>query len=234
MRSILNYLVNRSGKHMDFEIDEALSPYALVQVLWHVFVWSMRGLTIRFFIRGARGVLLLGRGVRVRHPQYLTVGKNLIIEDYAEIMALSRHGIMCGDHVTIGAYATIKPSSYYGRSIGEGLVIGDNSNIGRYAYIGCSGFITIGKNVMMGPRVNLFAENHNYAGPGLIKSQGVIRQPIVIEDDCWIASGVTILAGVTIGTGSVVAAGSVVTKDVPPYSVVAGIPAQVIKTRETR
>jgi acetyltransferase-like isoleucine patch superfamily enzyme len=53
----------------------------------------------------------------------------------------------------------------------------------------------------------------------------------VIEDDCWIAANVVILAGVTIGKGSVVAAGSVVNEDVPAFSVVAGVPARVIKSR---
>ena len=53
-----------------------------------------------------------------------------------------------------------------------------------------------------------------------------------IEDDCWIAANTIILAGVTIGRGSVIAAGSVVTKDVPPYSIVGGVPAKVIKSRK--
>ncbi|NLG26918.1 MAG: acyltransferase, partial [Chloroflexi bacterium] len=64
-----------------------------------------------------------------------------------------------------------------------------------------------------------------------MRDQGVAREPIVIEDDCWIASGAIVLAGVTIGRGSVVAAGSVVTHDVPPYSVVAGMPARVLRSR---
>jgi len=64
-----------------------------------------------------------------------------------------------------------------------------------------------------------------------MKDQGVTVQFVTIEDDCWIAANSIVLAGVTIGKGSVVAAGSIVTKDVPPYSVVAGAPAVVIKSR---
>jgi acetyltransferase-like isoleucine patch superfamily enzyme len=64
-----------------------------------------------------------------------------------------------------------------------------------------------------------------------MKDQGVIRKNIVVEDDCWIAANSIILAGITIGKGSVIAAGSVVTKDVPPYSVFAGIPAKLIQSR---
>ena len=112
------------------------------------------------------------------------------------------------------------------------MIVGDNSNIGAYCYIGCAGLIRIGSNVMMSPRVSLYAENHNSSDIGRpMKEQGVTREPIVIENDCWIASHAVVLAGVTIGRGSIVAAGSVVTSDVPPFSVVAGAPARVIRSR---
>jgi acetyltransferase-like isoleucine patch superfamily enzyme len=116
--------------------------------------------------------------------------------------------------------------------MGEGLRIGNNSNIGCYAYIGCSGHVTIGDNVMMGPNVSIFAENHNFNDLDRpMQQQGVTRKPISIEDDCWIASGTTVLAGVTIGRGSVIAASSVVTQDIPPFSVAAGAPARIIRSR---
>jgi len=137
-----------------------------------------------------------------------------------------------GERVSIGKFAIIRPGNSYGGEIGEGLKIGDHSNIGPYCYIGCSGYIEIGNNVMMSPRVSIYAENHVFDRiDTTIQSQGVHRQFVKIEDDCWIAANSIILAGVTIGKGSVIAAGSVVTKDVPPYSIVAGIPATIIKQR---
>ena len=85
---------------------------------------------------------------------------------------------------------------------------------------------------MISPRVSIFAENHDFDNPNIImKEQGVTKKFVKIEDDCWIAANSIILAGVTIGKGSVIAAGSVVTKDVPAYSVVAGVPAEIIKSR---
>lgn len=85
---------------------------------------------------------------------------------------------------------------------------------------------------MMSPGVSIYAENHNFSDPtSPMKDQGVTVEFVTIEDDCWLASNCIILAGVTVGKGSVIAAGSVVTKDVPPYSVVAGSPAVVIKSR---
>ena len=65
-----------------------------------------------------------------------------------------------------------------------------------------------------------------------IKEQGVVRADVVIEDDCWIGCNVTVLSGVTIGRGSIVAAGAVVNKDVPPYSIVGGVPARLLKPRK--
>jgi acetyltransferase-like isoleucine patch superfamily enzyme len=112
--------------------------------------------------------------------------------------------------------------------------MGNNSNIGAYSWIGCSGYIDIGDSVIMGPRVNLLAENHKFKRRDIpIKQQGVERGFIKIEDNCWIGANVTIVSGVTIGTGSVIAAGSIVTKDVPSNSVVAGVPAKIVEPRVT-
>jgi acetyltransferase-like isoleucine patch superfamily enzyme len=192
----------------------------------------MRGMFQRLFFKKSSGLVLVGKNTSIRYAHYLTTGKDLIIEDGAEINCLSKQGIVFGNRVTIGKNAIIRPSNIYGGAIGEGLIVGDYSNIGPGAYIGCSGLITIGKNVMMSPGVSIYAENHNFSDTSIpMKDQGVTVSFVNIHDDCWIASNSTILAGVTIGKGSVVAAGSVVTKDVPPYSVVAGSPATIIKSR---
>ena len=200
---------------------------------YYLFFFFLRGLCYRLFVQSAKGILLIGKNVRVSYPAHLQLGKDTIIEDGAEINCLSSQGIKVGDRVTIGKYALIRPSNLYGGPIGEGLVIGDYSNIGPYSYIGCSGKITIGKHVMMGPRVSIYAENHVFDNPDiLMKDQGVEKKEVIIEDDCWIASNSIILAGVTIGKGSLIAAGSVVTENVAPYSVVAGVPAKWIKSRK--
>ena len=142
---------------------------------------------------------------------------------------------MFGDFVTISRGVMIRPSSYYGGDLGHGLVMGDHSSIGPYGFVGCSGKITIGKNVMFGPKCSLFAENHNFSDTKTsIKSQGVNQKGITVEDDCWIGSNVTILDGVTIGKGSVIGAGTLITKDVPAGSVVIDKRTKVIKSRENK
>jgi acetyltransferase-like isoleucine patch superfamily enzyme len=199
-----------------------------------IFRRFLRGLFYRIFFKSSKGLfLLVGKNTVIRQPQYLSVGKQFIAEDYCEINCLSKRGIVLGDRVSIGRYALIRPSNFYGGGeIGEGLKVGDNSNIGSYAYIGCSGYIEIGNNVMISPRVGIYSENHNFQHTDIpMKEQGVTREFVKIEDDCWIASNSIILAGVTVGKGSIVSAGSVVTKDVPPYSIVGGVPAKVIKQR---
>ncbi len=204
----------------------------MVTTLLRLSVFLLRGCYQRLFFAGSKGLVLVGKGASIRYAKYLNVGKDFIVEDYAEINCMAHQGIIAGDRVTIGKYAVIRPVNLYGAEIGEGLKIGNNSSIGPFAYIGCSGLIEIGNNVIMSPRVSIYSENHLYEGLNeLIMEQGVKRAFVKIEDNCWIAANSVILSGVTIGTGSVVAAGSVVTKDVPPYSVVGGVPAKVIKSR---
>lgn len=114
---------------------------------------------------------------------------------------------------------------------GHDIDIGDNSGIGLNAFI--SGPLIVGRDVIMGPNCTFLSINRVTA----LTSVAMIGQgfqparPPVIEDDVWIGANVTVLPGRRIGTGSIVAAGSVVASDVPPYSVVAGNPARVIKRR---
>jgi maltose O-acetyltransferase len=109
------------------------------------------------------------------------------------------------------------------------IEIGAKSFLNVETRFGCpESKITIGKGVMIGPRVCFETVNHGLRyEPG--KGRGAWSKPIVVEDEAWIGAGVIVLQGVTIGRGAVVAAGSVVTRDVPPEVVVAGSPARVIK-----
>ncbi len=212
---------------------DAWDTMSVFQTIVTLSLWYCRGVSRRLFFKKSHGIVLIGKGVTIRHSKYLSVGKNFVAESGCEISCLSGDGIVFGNNVTVGSFAIIRPTNNYGGPVGEGLKVGDNSNIGPFSYIGCSGLIEIGSNVMISPRVSIYAENHNFEDPDVpMKTQGVSRQRVKIEDDCWIASNSVILAGVTIGSGSVVAAGSVVTKDVAPFSIVAGNPARVIRTRK--
>jgi maltose O-acetyltransferase len=132
-----------------------------------------------------------------------------------------------------GRNINIETGAFFGT--GETISIGDNSGIGKNAYIsniGGGGELSIGDNVMMGPEVVILTKEHNYQDISIpMNLQGSISSKVIIEDDVWIGIRAIILPGVTVGRGSIVGAGAVVTKDIPPYSIVGGVPARIIKSR---
>jgi acetyltransferase-like isoleucine patch superfamily enzyme len=201
-------------------------------ILWMAFKKALRGFFRKPFFKSSHGLLLVGKHVQITHGEHICVGNNVKFEDYAEIHGLCSDGLVFGNDVTIGRGVMIRPSSYYGGDFGKGLIIGDNSSIGPYGYVGCSGKIVIGKNVMLGPKCSLFAENHVFKDINrTVKSQGVVQEGITIEDDCWIGSNVVILDGVTIKSGSVIAAGTIVSKNIQENSLVIDKRNTIIKKR---
>ena len=115
-----------------------------------------------------------------------------------------------------------------------GLIeIGENSSVNPYSVLYGHGTLKIGKDCIIATGATFIPANHVFDSlEKNIKDQGETKKGIIIEDDVWIASKATILDGVTIGKGSVIGAGAVVTKSIPPYSVAAGIPARVIRSRK--
>jgi maltose O-acetyltransferase len=130
----------------------------------------------------------------------------------------------------VGKNFNDEKGAYFGD--GSQIVIGDYSGIG----VDCEvyGPVQIGDNVMMGPEVVIYTYGHNIKRTDIpMRLQGKTAPiPVIIEDDVWIGRRVMITGGVTISRGVVVAAGSVVTKDIPAYAVVAGVPAKIIRYRE--
>lgn len=114
----------------------------------------------------------------------------------------------------------------------EGVSIGAGSMVGENCFLDGYSGLTIGRNVMVAHSASIIAEDHGFASRRMpIRRQPKTRGPIVIADDVWIGCGARILKGVTIGEGAIVGAGAVVTRDVPAYSIVGGVPARVIGTR---
>lgn len=107
------------------------------------------------------------------------------------------------------------------------MTIGKSSVVGDHAILDARGGLTIGENVNLSTNVAIWTGQHNYQSPDFGYEEGPVR----VGDYAWLSFRTTLLPGVTIGEGAVVAAGAVVTKDVAPYTVVAGVPAKVIGTR---
>lgn len=132
-------------------------------------------------------------------------------------------------------------SVVFGRPLPESVTIyppfytehGLRTKFGKHVFInqGCTfmdgGGITIGDNVMIAPRVSLITGGHPL--PPAERREYTASAPIVIEADVWIGAAAVVTQGVTIGAGAVVAAGAVVTRDVPARTLVAGVPARVVK-----
>jgi acetyltransferase-like isoleucine patch superfamily enzyme len=128
----------------------------------------------------------------------------------------------------LGRHSVVESFCCINNAVGD-VVIGDHTRIGIHNTV--IGPVTIGSHVNLAQGITVTALNHNYKETGKrIDQQGVSTNPVVIGDDVWIGANAVILPGVTIGNHCVIAAGAVVTKDVPPHSLVAGVPAKIIKT----
>lgn len=186
-----------------------------------------RGLAFR-----AKNLFFVGSAVELRNRKFIHFGRGVTLGNHVLIDGLSHKGVVIGDGVNIGAYTVIEATGVIS-NLGQGCQIGANSGIGAFSFIGAAGGVSIGSNVIMGQYVSFHSENHLFDQINQpIRMQAVTRQGIVVEDDCWIGAKVTFLDGCYIGRGSVIAAGAVVRGRIPPYSVAAGVPARVIRSRK--
>ena len=127
----------------------------------------------------------------------------------------------------LGDYSVVESFACINNAVGD-VSIGDHTRIGLHNTI--IGPVVIGSHVNLAQGITITALNHIFSDPQKrIDEQGVSTDQVIIEDDTWIGANAVILPGVTIGRHSVIAAGAVVTKDIPPHSLAAGIPAKIIK-----
>jgi acetyltransferase-like isoleucine patch superfamily enzyme len=231
MRKFLQQVIRKLKSDPHYTIDPAVPTTALVTVLKERGFAYVRGWFRKPFLGGSQGAFFAGRRVQILNSRLLFIGGSVTLEDDVKIDALSRHGIHIGNNVSVGRFSVIECTGIL-THLGEGFWIGDNSNLGDYNFVGAAGGVRIGSRVLIGQSVRFHSENHVFTRKDIpIQEQGVTNAGIVVEDDVWLGSGAVVLDGVTIGRGAVVAAGSVVTKDVPPYAVVGGAPAKVLKFR---
>lgn len=154
-------------------------------------------------------------------PFFIKRGKGSIIRKTARLDIIPSKKFSIGYHTIIEDYSIIN------NGMGD-VIIGDYSMILSRGKI--VGPVTIGKNVTVGGGAQITGLTHNYQDVNVpIQRQGVTASRCTIEDDVWIGGNTAIIQGITVGTHCIIGAGSVVTRNVPPYSVVAGNPARVIK-----
>ena len=159
--------------------------------------------------------------IRLLAPLYQHRGKHSVIHRSARMDTPPYRRFSLGDYSVVESFACIN------NAVGD-VIIGNHTRIGLHNTI--IGPVEIGNNVNLAQGITVTALNHNFSDSNKrIDEQGVSTKPVTIEDDVWIGANAVVLPGVTIGNHCVVAAGAVVTKDVPPHSLVAGVPAKVIK-----
>lgn len=230
IRRITAGVIRALGRE-NYELDASLTGSDLLIIIFGKLFELIRGYRIKFFLGSSKGYFFVGRRCRIRHKSHIYLDGTTIIGDNVEINGLSKQGLKIGKNFTLKRNSIIDCTGVI-RNVGEGIIIGNNVGISENCYIQVRGLVRIGNNVIFGPGVSVFSENHNFScSAEYINLQGESRVGVTIEDGVWIGSGSIILDGITIGNNSIVAAGSVVTKDVQPYSIVAGVPAKFIKMR---
>jgi lipopolysaccharide O-acetyltransferase len=153
-------------------------------------------------------------------------------------------GLACiaiGERFTAGEGLWLEAVTRYGdERFSPKLVIGNHVHISHWSHIACTNSVTIGDHVLIGSKVIITDHNHglfgaNATSPAMPPAQRPLERDrfVIIGENVWLGDGVVVCPGVTIGEGSVVGANAVVTTDVPPFTLVAGVPARPIRRYDT-
>lgn len=157
----------------------------------------------------------------------IVAGENCVIKRNSQFQLTDGAILKIGNNVVIQDYAFFQLTKPNPK-----VIIGDDVVIGRHKMITEKGNITIGNYTRIGAFVQILDQGHGFEKDKLIMNQNAIIEDTSIGEDCWIGTGAKILNGIKIGDGVVVGANAVVTKDIPDYAIVGGIPAKIIKYRE--
>jgi len=189
---------------------------------------GLRGLFYRLIMK-MDGLAAIEKCVRIRFADHIKLGNGVYIDEGVYLHACP-NGIELGSN-TIVMHGAVLHVYNFRDMPHSGIKIGKDSLVGEYSVIRGQGGVEIGDRVYTSPFTQIIAVNHVFDDPNRpFVDQGITAEGIIIEDDVWLGAGAVITDGVRVGKGSVVAAGAVVTKDVPPHTVVGGVPAKPIKT----
>jgi galactoside O-acetyltransferase len=192
-----------------------------------VFGSVIRGRTHRTVLGSMGRGCFVEKGVRWQVPSRVFLGQRVMVGERCFIDAHSLSG-----RIELMDDVWLSRDSYLVAGRDAEIVVEANAYIGHRCLFYGHGGIHLGRDALLANDVQLICGNHTYAHRDIpIRAQPTEERPIVIEDDVWLGASAIVLGGVTIGEGSVVGAGAVVTRDLPPYSIARGVPAQIVGER---
>lgn len=169
-----------------------------------------------------------GKSITIRHPHKISISDNVVVDDYCVLDAkgLDNNGITLEENIFIGRGSIL--SCKNGDIILEkNVVVGFNSEI----FSGSK--VVIGENTLIAAYVYIIGGGHAYSKVDIpISEQEKPSHGIKVEKNCWIGAGAMVFDNVTIGEDTIIGAGALVSKDIPPFSIAAGMPARVARSRK--
>lgn len=207
-----------------------ISNRDLYNILFDRLLNLIRGIFKINLLKFKRGYYFISKNVKIigfykiKFGRTTTLGRNVIIS------SIGSDGFYFGDNFSLGNNSTIEGGSSI-KSSSNTLIIKNNVGISQNFFLAVRGHVKIGSDVIIGPYVKIFSENHSFSISENIpfRLQDEVKLTTIIGNNVWIGSGVIILPGVKIGDNVVVAAGSVVTKNLKKNCMYGGIPATRIK-----
>lgn len=170
-----------------------------------------------------------GKDVVLRHPNKITIGDNVVIDDHVVLDAkgADNAGICIGSGVFIGRNTILSCKN------GD-IVLGDHVNIGFNCEIFSANRVEVGASTLLAAYTYLIGGDHDFAQSDVpVLEQGRVARGIRVGADAWLGAGVKVLDGYTIGAHAIVGTGAVVNGDVPDYAIAVGVPARVVRDRRT-
>lgn len=218
------------AKSNGYKIDLDIPISYMVSLIASRVLMLIRGKFNLFFTDHGKKIFL-GKQVVLKCKRKLHIGERASIQDGVYIDALSVQGVYLGDGSSLGKNTVVRCSGNLHR-IGVGFFLGKNSSLADNCFVGATGGVFIGDDVIGGQNIRFHSSNHIFDSMEvLIRQQGVSAKGINVGNNCWIGAGVVFCDGSSVGDGCVVAANSVVTKKFPENSVIAGVPAKIVKLR---
>jgi galactoside O-acetyltransferase len=187
----------------------------------------IRGRAYRSVLGSLGSGCFVEKGVRWQVPRQVFLGQRVMIGEHCFIDAHSLSG-----RIELKDDVWLSRDCYLVAGHDAEIVVEANAYIGHRCLFYGHGGIQLGQDALLANDVQLICGNHTFTRRDIpIRAQPTQERPIVIGDDVWLGASAIVLGGVTVGQGSVVGAGAVVTRDLPPYSIARGVPAQIVGVR---